>query len=88
MSVDEATMRTALTDNTNRSIVRFCRTSHTSKEIVDRITPSTTSDPQYYETLISNALEILENYEMISFSNGQWTSSKASLAVLDKYFGG
>jgi len=88
MSADEDAIRTVLLTEINRRIIRFCKNPHTSAEIVNETTPARTSDPGYYETLVSNALRILENYGMISFADGKWVSSKISLQILDKYFGG
>jgi len=88
MSADEEKMRSILLTDINRRILRFCKSSHTSAEIVHHVTPSTTTDPAYYETLASNSLKILESLGMISFSDGKWISKNEALLVLAKYFGG
>ena len=88
MSVDkEESYRSALLDETNRRIIRFCREPRTSGEIVNRITPSQTGQPLYYETLVSGSLKQLEKLGMIAFAEGKWKSEKTAIEVLEKYFG-
>ena len=80
-------IRALLMDDYARRIALFCTEPHSSSEIVKHITPYKTTDPRYYERVVSDRLRKLEGIKAITYSEGKWKTTSIASDILKKYFG-
>jgi len=89
MSERESEIRSLLRDDVIREIARYCKTPHSSEEIINRIMQkhkSTNRDT--YETIVADDLNRMEKAKLITFENGKWKTLEITIRILEKYFGG
>jgi len=82
------TIRSMLTDDTKRIIVRYCREPRSSSEIVNRVmSVRRVEDHFLYERVIANDLKEMEEAGAISYSHEGWKTNEITVNILKKYFG-
>lgn len=88
----EESIRVVVTDDIGREIVKFCKDSHTSSEIIDSILRKHSSESRtrvWWERVVSDTLRRLENAKAIAFTEeGKWKITNEGKNVLEKFFGG
>jgi hypothetical protein len=88
----EENIRSVLTDDIAREIVKFCKESHTSSEIIDQMLrklSSMSSNRAWWERVVSDNLRRLENAQVVTYmADGKWKMSSEAKTILEKYFGG
>jgi len=88
----EESIRTVLTDDTGREIIKFCKEPHTSSEIIDHLLKKLSSEStnrMRWERVVSENLRKLENTKAITYLvEGKWKVTDEAKTVLEKFFGG
>jgi hypothetical protein len=84
----EPRIRQLMSDDIARFIARYCKTPHSTSEIVKELLKNRQSTQlSLYEGVVANNLIAMENVKAITYSDGKWQTTEITLQVLEKYFG-
>lgn len=86
----EPKIRELLKDDVARFIARYCKTPHTTSEIVKalvRYRRRRISDINLYEGVVADRLTLMEKMNAVTYTKSKWKTSAITLKILAKYFG-
>lgn len=84
----EPRIRQLMSDDNARFIARYCKTPHSTSEIVKELMKhKQATQLSLYERVVANNLVAMENNKAITYSDDKWKTAEITLQVLEKYFG-